>query len=149
MIVKYQFKLDGNCVPHCMNLRDICQWKKKQIQMWIFVSERGGLFLSFFPKAQSRPITDITSHNPESPSLVLVSNGNSRCNYMCSHPTKLPLVLHKLSAFLWDGQNRNANTVRNLKGRSTERRYQICVEPFTYQPPCNIYLGSLLVSLHL
>lgn len=113
VIVKCQFKLDWNCISCYMNVRDICQWKEKQIQMWISVSERGGLFLSFFPKAQSKPVTDITSHTLESPSLVLVSNGNSRCKYTCCNPGKLPLTWHKLSVFLWDEQNRNVNSVRN------------------------------------
>lgn len=113
MIEKCRFKLDWNCIPSYMNLRDICQWKVKQIQMWISVSEGGGLFLSFFPKAQSRPVTDVTSHTLESPSLVLVSNGNSRCSYTCCHHRKLLLILHKWSAFLWDGWNRKANSASN------------------------------------
>lgn len=113
VIAKCQFKLDWNFIPSYMNLRDICQWKEKQIQMWISVRERGGLFIFAFSKTQSRPVTDITSQALESPSLVLVSNGNSRCNYTCCHHRKLPLTLHKLSFFLWDGQNRNTNSARN------------------------------------
>lgn len=113
VIVKCQFKLDWNCIPSYMNLSDICQWKEKQIQMWISVNEIGSLFLSFFPKAQSRAVADITLHTLKSPSLVLVSNRNSRCNYTWCHPRKIPLTLHKWSAFLWDGQNRKVNTARN------------------------------------
>lgn len=113
VIVKCCFKLDWNCIPSYMNLRDICQWKEKLIWMWISVSERGGLFLSFSPKAQSRLATAIISHTLESPSLVLVSSGNSRCSYTCCHHRRLLLILHKLPAFLWDGWNRNANSARN------------------------------------
>lgn len=110
VIEKCWFKLDWNFIPSYMNLKDICQWKEKKIQMWISVSEGCGLFLSFFPKAQSRPVT---SHTLESPSLVLVSNGNSRCSCTCYHHRKLLLILHKLSAFLWNGWSRKANSASN------------------------------------
>lgn len=96
---------------------DLCEWRRWPISFLLSKDTIQTCYRRYFTHSKS-------------PSLLLVSNGNSRCSYTCCHHRKLLLILHKLSAFLWDGRNRKANSASNHDWR----HYQICLELFTDQP---------------
>lgn len=105
--------------------------------MWISVSERGGLFIFFFPKAQSRPVTDMASHKVHP--LCWLAMGTPDAT------TQKTLFCINCLLFCEMGET----GIQIVLGMMAERHYQISLESFTDQPLCNIYLGSLLVNLHL
>lgn len=86
---KCQFKLDLNCIPLLRESEQYMPMKREANPNMDLCDQNRWLLPFLLSKGTIQDLLQ-TLHALERPFPVLVSNGNSRCYYMCCHHTKVP-----------------------------------------------------------